>query len=347
MLARRPIIHIALPFVALSLALSSPASAWGGRGHEMVAQAAAEAFSNALPAFLRTKAAREEIVILSRELDRSRGAGRVHDYERDPGHYFDIDENGLVGGIPLAQLPPYRDGLGLQLAVKGYGPNQFGYLPYAIIDGWQQLAKDFAQYRASLVGAKTAKTAADRAWFALDLKVREKTILRDIGVWGHYLGDGSQPLHVTEHHDGWPERYKDPMTYPPPGQPKEVRTVHNWYEGGFVRANISLAEVKAQMPALRDCHCPIEKRTWDYISATLAEVEPLYRLVAAGALQTPSPEAKAFTAKRLAAGAAELRDMIEDAWKMSATMQVGYPPVSVADIEAGKVAMTKDVYGFD
>jgi len=326
----------------------APAHGWGARGHELVAQGAVESFSKNLPAFLRTKDAHDAIIILSRELDRSKNAGRIHDIERDPGHYINIDENGLVGGvIPFAQLPPYRSDLATQLVVKGAGPTAYGYLPYAIEDGWQQLAKDFAQWRMSKVGAAKGKTAEDRAWFATDLKVREMAIIRDIGVWGHYVGDASQPLHVTEHHDGWPEKYKDPMTYPPPGSPKEIRTIHNFIEGPFVRANVTIAAVKAQMPAPRDCQCAIEKRVPEFITGTLAQVDPLYRLAVSGGFRDATPEAKDFVIKRVAAGAAEMRDLVEDAWKMSGTLGVGYPTMSLADIESGKIVLTRDLVGSD
>jgi hypothetical protein len=63
---------------------------------------------------------------------------------------------------------------------------------------------------------------------------------------------------------------------------------------------------------------------------------PFYRLEKAGAFKTPTPDGKAFTVGQLALGAAELRDMIVDAWHESDEQSVGYPPVKVSDVEAGK-----------
>jgi hypothetical protein len=40
--------------------------------------------------------------------------------------------------------------------------------------------------------------------------------------------------------------------------------------------------------------------------------------------------------QQLALGVAELRDMIVDAWHESDKQSVGYPPVEVSDVEAGK-----------
>jgi hypothetical protein len=45
--------------------------------------------------------------------------------------------------------------------------------------------------------------------------------------------------------------------------------------------------------------------------------------------------------------AATLRDIIVDAWQDSATTPVGYPMVSVRDIESGKVRATRDLFGAD
>ncbi|MBS0539004.1 MAG: hypothetical protein JSR47_09635 [Proteobacteria bacterium] len=33
------------------------------------------------------------------QLDRSKGSGRPHDAERDPGHFIALDDNGLVAGM--------------------------------------------------------------------------------------------------------------------------------------------------------------------------------------------------------------------------------------------------------
>jgi hypothetical protein len=50
---------------------------------------------------------------------------------------------------------------------------------------------------------------------------------------------------------------------------------------------------------------------------------------------------------QLAAGAAELRDEIVDAWHQSTSVTVGFPLVSVADILAGKVVVTPLTFGTD
>lgn len=335
--------------LAIAVAVApAPAFAWGATGHELVSGSAVDMLSKDVPAFLKTRMARWQIALLGREPDRWRGAGLVHDRERDPAHFVDVGDDDKVNGLyTLDLLPGTRGDFEKGLRLKGVEPNDQGYLPYAIIDGYQQIVKDFAYWRASKVGAKTAKTRADREWFAKEMKMREQLIIRDIGVWSHYVADGSQPQHLSDHYNGWPELYPDPMTYPPPGQPPEIRGIHAFFEGPFVKANITAAQVKAAMAPYKDCACKIERRVPDYLKTTLALIRPLYELVAAGGFRDATPDAKTFTTQRLAAGASEVRDLIEDAWKASATASVGYPNINVAAIESGKVILTRDSYGSD
>ena len=47
---------------------------------------------------------------MGRELDRSKGSGKKHGAQRDPGHFVDLsDEGAVMGVLPLAQLPDMRE----------------------------------------------------------------------------------------------------------------------------------------------------------------------------------------------------------------------------------------------
>src|SRR5438552_6766873 len=102
-----------LTFIVLATAiccLSTVVWAWGATGHEWVSGIAIEKLPDSIPAFVRTPEAAAEIAVMGRELDRSKGAGRTHDAERDPGHYVSLTEDGAVMGVlPLASLPPTRE----------------------------------------------------------------------------------------------------------------------------------------------------------------------------------------------------------------------------------------------
>jgi hypothetical protein len=94
--------------------------------------------------------------------------------------------------------------------------------------------------------------------------------------------------------------------------------IHWQFEGVYVDANIREADVKAFVAALH----PVGDEFDDYMaylrhSYTL--VERVYQLDKAHGFDgAGTPEAKQFTAERLAAGASELRDLIYSAWVESA-----------------------------
>jgi hypothetical protein len=93
----------------------------------------------------------------------------MHDKERDPGHYIDLtDDAKAMGVVLLDKLPVTREVYDTQLRSGGSTQYKAGYLPYSIIDGWQQIRKDFAYWRAAVKGAETASSPEERAWFEAD-----------------------------------------------------------------------------------------------------------------------------------------------------------------------------------
>jgi hypothetical protein len=325
----------------LLVPLPTPAFAWGATGHEFVSGLAAEAFPDEIPAFLRTPAAVADIAVLGRELDRSKGSGSPHDAERNPGHYVHLDDDGIVEGAQsLEALPITREAYDTALRGKGSTQYKTGYLPYSIVDGWQQLVKDFGYWRAASVGARTATSAADRAWFDADRQRRETLIVRDLGVWSHYDGDASQPLHVSIHSSGWGAHPN------PAGYNTSPRLIEE-FQSTFVRARINRADVKREVVPYRACTCTI----WDRMRAVILEshraVMPFFELEKNGAFRGDAKAGIAFTNTRLASGASAVRDMVVDAWRASIDANVGYPPITVRDIETGKRIVERDDFGRD
>ena len=78
-----------------------------------------------------------------------------------------------------------------------------------------------------------------------------------------------------------------------------------------------------------------------------AAVQPLYELDLKGAFADGNEAGSAFATARLADSASVLRDMIVDAWRASADTEVGYPMISVRDIEAGRHILNRDDFGRD
>ena len=319
------------PLIAALVVALAPAQAlaWGATGHRIVGEAAMQALPSEIPAFLRNPTAVRDVGELSREPDRSKGAGRIHDHNRDAGHFLDLDEDGkLLGGPSFLPLPATRADYEKGLQAAGLDSWQAGYLPYSIIDQHQQLTKDFGYWRAVKAAAAREKNPQRRAWLKRDAERREAQILETIGFLSHFVGDGSQPLHVTVHYNGWGE-FPNPHGY-------TTARVHGPFEGEFVFENIKPAAVKAQMTPFKPINGPIEKRTVEYLTSTSAEVVPFYELEKAGGLGRHDPRGTAFATRQLAVGASELRDMIVSAWRASTNATVGWPALRAQDVLDGK-----------
>jgi hypothetical protein len=338
---RRPSTSRTLLAASLALALSAgQVFAWGATGHRLIGTAAMESLPASVPDFLRTPKAAQAVGELAREPDRWKDAGRAHDSDRDPGHFVDLGDDGKIfGGPALAALPETRQAYDAALRTVGSDSWKAGYLPYSIIDGWQQLAKDFALWRIDKAAAEHVPDPAHRAWFEADLAERQDLILRDLGTLAHYVGDGSQPLHVSIHFNGW-------GPWPNPGDYTQEH-VHGPFEGAFVHDHIDLAAVRAAMSPEREADQPIAQWTADYLDATCAQVAPFYELYKAGGFSGDDARGRAFAAARLAAGASALRDVIFTAWRASASGRAGWPAISVADVEAGKLDPYDSLYGVD
>jgi hypothetical protein len=330
---------LVLALCALAAAAPGRALAWGSTGHRLIGEAAARALPADLPAFLRTPQAVRDIGELSREPDRSKGAGRAHDADRDPGHYVDLTDDGtILGGPTFETLPPTRGEYETALRAAGADNWKAGYLPYSIVDRWQQLSLDFAYWRVLRAAETNSRWAGRRAWFAADRRRREAKIRVDLGELSHFVADGSQPLHVSVHYNGW-------GAYPNPAGYTQAK-IHAPFEGELVRG-VAPAQVAARMAPLRLCRCPIERRTAEYLAGTGRLVAPLYELEKAGGIAPGDPRGLRFAADQLGRGASELRDLVVEAWRTSPDRQVGWKPVIARELIAGNVDPYPVLYGRD
>lgn len=328
--------------IALSLGLClTPVTAvsWGAVGHRIVGVLAVEGLPSDVPAFLRGPAAAEAMGELAREPDRAKAAGRIHDRNRDPAHNVDIDDEGkILGAIPFTTLPETREDYETALRAGGTNSWDAGYLQYAIIDAYQQVARDFANWRVVAYGERHSK-GERKAWYRRDRIRREAILMADLGYLAHFVGDGSQPLHTSSHYNGWGDGPN------PEGFTRDK--IHGPFEGAFVAGSVTPPMARAAMRPFQDCGCPVERRVIDYILDTNQQVAPLYRLWGQGAFQPGREDGARFVADRLGDGASELRDLIVLAWRESAKMKAGWPAISVADVEAGKVDPYESMMGKD
>jgi len=327
---------------ALAALLPNSVLAWGSTGHRFVGEAAMKSLPAEVPAFLRTPQAALDVGEYSREPDRSKGAGRTHDSDRDAAHFLDLNDDGTVlGGPPLSALPVTRAEFDAAVRKAGADSWKSGYLPYSIVDRWEQLARDLAYWRVLTAAEANPAWKGHKAFFAADRRRREAQILVTIGELSHFVGDGSQPLHVTVHFNGWGD-------FPNPAGFTTAR-IHAPFESDLVQASVTEAGVLAKMTPPKDCHCALARRIGDYLAGTGALVVPLYQLEKAGGLASGDPRGPAFATQQIAVGASELRDLIVEAWRVSAAETLGYKPhaVAVADVVAGKADPYPMLYGIE
>lgn len=337
-------LFVAAAALMLVAAPAVDVAAWGAGGHRLIGVAAMRALPDDLPAFLRSPGAIADVGELSREPDRWKGAGQPHDRERDTAHFIDLTEDGramTAAGPSIDELPRLKSEFDAALVAAGLDVNDVGYLPYAIMDAWQNLGRDFAYWRVLSAAEARETDPGKRAWYREDRIRREALILRDIGVLSHYVGDGSQPHHTTIHYNGWDRNTPNPEGF------TTSRQTHGLFEGAYTARVGRLDAVEAAMSAPALDGFDLRARTAAYLKTTLAEVTPFYRLEKAGGFAEADPRGAAFVTQRLAAGASELRDLIVLSWRESAAASIGWPAVKVNEVEAGMVDPWLSMIGED
>jgi hypothetical protein len=344
----RPVSFLVASFMAFGTTFAIPrtADAWGTTGHREINLVAMRALPSDLPDFLQTQQSILTVEELGPEEDRLKGAGFSWDHDNDPAHYVDIGDNGEVAGVlRLHALPDDMEAYGSALAKVGTDPYRVGYLPYAIVDGWEQLRQDFAYWQVFDYLARHG-TVADRPTYAGERALRQELIVHDIGVWGHFVGDGSQPLHTTIHFNGWGK-------YPNPNHYTEAH-IHAPFEGEFVRQYVTVPAVTKLVPQgghRAPDHLLTQHEIMDevatYLDGTWSMVPQLYTIEKNNGFNTASIEAIDFATARVADGARELRDLVVEAWDDSTFASVGYPEIQVQDILDGKATPAPTAFGGD
>jgi TonB family protein len=276
---------------------------WGSKGHTIINRLAAENLPADLPAFIRTPEAINEIAYLGPEPDRWRSRAEPELVAAQaPDHFIDIEYADLIGTLPR-QRYQYIAALYAYIAAHpdraaDLRPEKVGFQPYITSEVWERLKSSMRDYRE--LSAKHE-----------DTKPVEAAILFYAGWLGHYVADGSQPLHVTINYNGWAEK-ENPNGY------TTDHTIHWRFEGPFVDAAINTSDVQPLLAPLHPIH-----DEWDdylaYLRHTSSFVEQVYQLDKQHGFDgTGTPESRQFTAERLAAGASMLRDMYVAAWVKSA-----------------------------
>ena len=295
-LARSLAFHLVLPAAGLFCLVLSPhsAHAWGNEGHRIINRLAVSNLPVDVPAFLRSPAAIDEIEYLGPEPDRWRSKAEPElSAAQAPEHFIDLELADALGPLPHKRLD-----FEAEVFAAHQRPETIGLQPWETDEVWERLKAAMRQYRV-MVAAKQ------------DTAPVEAAIVFYAGWLGHYVGDGSQPLHVTVQYNGW--------TGPNPNGYTTEHQIHYQFESPFVAANMHAADVQAKMTPVK----PIEGDMFDayvaYLRQTGTFVEKVYQLDKVGGfVGAGTPESRDFTAARLADGCSMLRDMIYTAWVDSA-----------------------------
>lgn len=284
------------------VAFPSAARAWGNEGHKLVNKLAASALPADVPEFLRTQVSVDEMEYLGPEPDRWRSQAEPElAVAQAPEHFIDLELADALG-----PLPHRRFAFLAEAYAAHQDPTKIGLQPWETDEVWERLKAAMRQYRAMTATGTAAGKAQSQ-----DTKPVEQAILFYAGWLGHYVGDGSQPLHVTVQYNGW--------TGPNPNGYTTEHNIHSQFESPFVAANIHAADVTPKMTPLKAIEGDMFDAYVAYLRHTAMYVEKVYQLEKAGGfVGAGTAESRDFTAERLAAGASMLRDMIYTAWIDSA-----------------------------
>jgi hypothetical protein len=264
--------------------------AWDYEGHHAINELALASLPNDFGGFPLTPERKARIAFLGGEPDRWRNVGDLPLKNLNgPDHYIDLEDLKLFGLTPET-LPLMRYDFAADTArARAAHPEKFppidptrdadhtreldGFLPWAITENYSKLKSCFSYLKTFQKYGGTPEEIANA----------EANVVYVMGVMGHFVGDGSQPLHTTVHYNGWvgnnPHGYTTSLKF------------HAWIDGGYFRATggINVDKLTPRIhPAERIANAEtpdgIFRATVAYLVAQNKLVEPLYELEKEGKL---------------------------------------------------------------
>jgi hypothetical protein len=247
-----------------------------------------------VPAFLRSEPAIEEVEYLGPEPDRWRSHAEPElNAAQAPEHFIDLELADALGPLPRNRLD-----FEAKVFASAQRPEKVGLQPWETTEVWERLKAALREYRSLSAAGMVTRPVEQAAIFY-------------VGWLGHYVADGSQPLHTTIQYNGW--------VGPNPNGYTTEHKIHWQFEGPFVGANILAPQVEPKMTLPRAIDVDVFTAYVAYLRQSQTLVEKVYQLEKSGGfVGAGSPESREFAAARLAAGASMLRDMILTAWVESA-----------------------------
>jgi hypothetical protein len=272
------------------------AGAWDYEGHHAINEMALASLPKDFGGFELTPALKGRIEYLAGEPDRWRnvpnrrnGTGLALAQYNETDHYIGMEDLKLYDLTPET-LPPLRYDFAADIVkARAAHPERFlaidpdkdadhsreldGFLPWAITENYEKLKSDFGSLWAFMQHGGTPEEIANA----------KADCIYVMGVMGHYVGDGSQPLHTTVHFNGWvgdnPKGYTTKQSF------------HAWIDGGYFKKNGGIkadALVGKIQTATRIANAEqpdgVFRAVVDYLVEQNKFVEPLYEMEKNGQL---------------------------------------------------------------
>lgn len=303
---------ISLMLIALVLLSPQKSWAWGNEGHTYVNRVAAQKIPSSIPLFLRQAVV--EIAYLGPEPDRWRSPSEFAlKNSQEADHFIDLERVSWLQTFPPGRYEFYRKLYEKRASTTDhpddYLPERVGLQPYITMEVYGRLKAAFREYR-QLQKQHKPTLAVQRA------------IVFYAGWLGHYVADGSQPLHTTIQYNGW-------VGANPEGYTTEHH-IHAQFESTYVAANIKEKDFAGMVKAPEQLKDPFADYI-AYLRDSNTHVQDVYKLDKDGGFNGKgTPAAFDFTIRRLAAGSQMLLNLWYTAWTESAQPVPEHGPTPAA-----------------
>lgn len=303
---------ISFMLIALILFQSHLSFAWGTEGHTYINRVAAQKIPASMPKFLRRAVV--EIAYLGPEPDRWRNPAEFAlKNAQEPDHFIDLERVSWLDPLPHGRYEFYRKLYEKRAATTDhaddYLPERVGLQPYITMEVYGRLMAAFRDYRQQL--------AAHQSTVAV-----QQAIIFYAGWLGHYVADGSQPLHTTIYYNGW--------VGPNPNGYTTQHGIHSQFETAYVLANVKAGDFAGMVASPKQLTDPFTDYV-AYLKESHGLVENVYSLEKDGGFTGKgTPAAFDFTTRRLAAGSQMLLNLWYTAWTESAQPAPEHPPQAPA-----------------
>jgi hypothetical protein len=254
---------------------------------------AAEKIPADMPQFL--KAAAAHIAFDGPEPDRWRERSEPElKASQEPDHYLDMEYIEWLQPMPPDRYQYIRaiyERRAQQPTLPP--PEKIGFQPYITMEIYGRLVVAFREYRKARKEKQPTSDAEANAIF--------------YAAWlGHYVADGSNPLHTTIHYNGWVG-----------GNPKGYSTAHDLHsrmETAFVQANLKKLQFADMVTAPRRLRNPFDDYL-AYLHESHGKVETVYQLEKQHGFDgVGTADSRDFIRQQLARGSQMLLNLWYTAW---------------------------------